>query len=130
MAIYVGYSFPFRKGPTSFPASATDNDLIKQSLIQLISTGRGERVMRPTVGSGAYAFVFESNDVPITTLIQTEVMTVISKWEPRVLLQSVDVQRGNPSDNVNGPATVTITINYIVIATNQAQQLAVTFGGP
>jgi phage baseplate assembly protein W len=129
MALYVGFSFPFRKAPTSFPAAATDNDLIKQSLIQLILTGRGERVMRPTVGSGAYSFVFEPNTAPLTMLMQTEIRNVITKWEPRVLLQSVDVQRGNPSDNVNGPATVTVTINYIVVATSQAQQLSITFGG-
>lgn len=86
--------------------------------------------MRPSVGSGAYSFVFEPNELPLVTLMQNEISNVISKWEPRVLLQGVDVQRGNSTDNVNGPATVTVTINYFVIATSQAQQLTVTFGGP
>lgn len=128
MALYVGIAFPFQVGPTGFPAPASDNDLIKQALIQLILTGRGERVMRPAYGSGAFSFVFESNEAPLTAYIAQEVRNVIGKFEPRVILQNVDVVK-NDSSGLH-PSLVVITINYVVIVTGQTQQVTITIGGP
>lgn len=126
MALFLGIAFPFKQGKTSFPEAASDNDLIKQSLVQLILTGRGERLMRPDVGSGAYSFIFESNDLILQQAIQTEVSTVIRKYEPRVILQGVEVVRGDQSNPDTSPL-VTVTIKYIVITTQEAQTLEISF---
>ena len=128
MALYVGFAFPFQKGPTGFPAQATDNDLIQQSLIQLVLTGRGERIMRPDVGSNAYGFVFENNEAPLQVLIQQEVRNVITKYEPRVILQAVSVVLNDATGDT--PSLITITINYIVVITQQTDQVNITIGGP
>jgi len=128
MALYVGFAFPFQKGPTGFPAQATDNDLIQQSLIQLVLTGRGERIMRPDVGSNAYGFVFENNEAPLQVLIQQEVRNVITKYEPRVILQAVSVVINDATGDT--PSLITITINYIVVITQQTDQVNITIGGP
>ena len=127
MALYQGFMFPFQKGPTGFPASASDDELIQQSLIQLVMTGRGERVMRPQVGSNAYAFVFENTGAPLQMLIQTEVRNVIAKYEPRVILQNVQVDI-NDSTGMQ-PSLVTVTIFYIVVLTQTAQSVSITMGG-
>lgn len=128
MSLFVGFAFPFRKGPTSFPESATDDVLIKQALTQLILTGRGERLMRPDVGSGAFKYVFEDNGDVLAQLIQTEIQQVVGKYEPRVALTGVDVQKGDPNTD-NGDASVIITINYIVLATTTAGTLTITLSG-
>lgn len=128
MAQFQGFSFPFRKGTTAFPAEAQDADLIKQSLIQLILTGRGERLMRPDVGSGAFSFLFENDDIILAQAIQIEVTNVIQKYEPRVILQNVDVQRGDPT-NAAADSTVVVTINYINVPAKKADQLTLTFTG-
>lgn len=125
MPQFIGFSFPFRKGSTSFPEVATDDALIKESLVQLILTGRGERVMRPDVGSGAFRHIFEDNDEVLATLIQNEVSQVIGQYEPRVSLLSVNVAKGDP-DTDNGPASVIVTINYIVLATVTVGTLTLT----
>jgi phage baseplate assembly protein W len=127
MATYIGFNFPFSKGPTGFPASATDNDLIQQALIQLIMTGRGERIMRSDYGSNAYGFIFENTGAPTQMLIQTEIRNVIAKYEPRVLLQNVQVVVNNSTGLQ--PTLVTITINYIVLINSTNQQLNLTIGG-
>jgi uncharacterized protein len=127
MALYLGFQFPFQKGPTGFPAQAVDNALIQQSLVQLVMTGRGERVMRPLVGSNAYGFVFESTGATLVALLQTEIRNVITKYEPRVVLQNVQVAINDATGMK--PSTVIVTINYIVVINQSAQQVTITMAG-
>ena len=126
--LYIGFAFPFQKGSTGFPAQATDNNLIQQALVQLVMTGRGERVMRPDVGSGAYGFVFASTGAALATLLQQEIRNVITKYEPRVVLQNVRVVT-NDATQMN-PSTVVVTITYIVVLNQTQQQVQITMGGP
>jgi phage baseplate assembly protein W len=115
---YRGIAFPFQKSATSLPAAVTDDDLIKQSLVQIVLTGRGERIMRPDFGSNAYAFVFENNDMVLQETIRTEVMSAIAKYETRAIVRGVDVTRSETE--------VVVTINYVVVATRQEQTVAIT----
>lgn len=125
MALFVGFAFPFRKGLTSFPEQSTDDALIKQSLIQLILTGQGERIMRPEVGSNALAYVFENNDLILVQRISAEISDVVRRFEPRVALLSVEVDNGDKSKD-NGPASVIVTIKYVVLATRTVGTLTIT----
>jgi len=90
---YRGLAFPFGKSSSSFPAEASDHELVRQSLKQIILTAPGERVMRPEFGCNAYAFVFENNDTLLAELIRPEVTGAIGRFEPRVIVRSVDVAR-------------------------------------
>lgn len=111
MATFLGIKFPFGRSSSAIPAAVEDSDLIKESLIQIVTTGRGERVMRPDFGSSAFSFIFENNNVILAELIRDEVTTAIAKFEPRVLVRGVSTERG---DN-----EVVITITYIVNLTGQ-----------
>lgn len=125
MAQFIGFSFPFRKGATSFPEVATDDALIKQALIQLVLTGTGERVMRPDYGSSAYSYIFEPNEEILQQRIETELSALILKYEPRVAVTSIEVVRGN--QNLDSEAsTITITINYVVIATRTSGEAEIS----
>lgn len=131
MSLFIGFAFPFRKGATSFPETATDDALIKQSLIQLILTGRGERVMRPDVGSGAYSYVFEDNDDILASRVSNEITAVVQKYEPRVALLGVEVVRGDP--NIESEASsITVTVNYVVLLSSTLGTLTINLssGGP
>lgn len=114
--VFKGMAFPFQKGATGLPAAAGDADLIKQSLIQIIQTGRGERVMRPNFGSGAMSFVFEPNDIMLQTLISSDIGSAIATWEPRVLVRNIIVTK-------DGDDQVLVTINYFVPSTNTLDQV-------
>jgi uncharacterized protein len=120
--LFRGLAFPFRKSSTALPASAVDDELIKQSLAQIILTSKGERVMRPDFGSNAAAFVFENNDLVLQETIRSEVMSAIAKYETRVIVRSVDV---NQSD-----AEVIITVTYINVVTRREQDLVITLPKP
>lgn len=118
MAIFRGIAFPFGKSKTSFPASVTDDELVKQSIVQIVTTARGERVMRADFGSSAVAFVFENNNDILAEIMRDEVTTALGKFEPRAIVQDVVVERDD--------AEVTITIIYIVSLTGTQDTVSVT----
>jgi phage baseplate assembly protein W len=122
MAIFTGISFPFRLGPTSLPGASTDEDLIKQTIMQLVLTIRGERIMRPEVGSNVYSFVFEQNNTVLADVIRAEVQTVIGRFEPRVILRDVKVQRKE--------SEVLCTIEYVIISTRTLGSTTVALPTP
>lgn len=123
--VYRGIKFPFQKGTTSFPKAATDEDVIRDSLIQLVLTMNGERVMRPEFGSNALTFVFENNDVVLGNLLRSEIQGVVAKFEPRVMLEDIRVERKDTQ--------IILTLVYIILATGRRSSAFVPLvspGGP
>jgi len=118
-AFYRGIAFPFTKGSTSLPKAVTDADLVKQSLLQIIMTARGERVMRPDFGCNAQKFVFENNSDLLGELIRAEVSAVVGRFEPRVVLQDVLVERNEDSGEVAA------TLVYVLVATSEQDSVEI-----
>ena len=54
-------AFPFRIGGTGRTAAAAEDQHIRELIEQLIFTSPGERVNRPTLGSGLMQLVFAGN---------------------------------------------------------------------
>lgn len=121
-ALFKGVAFPYQKGITSFPDKATDADLIKQSIIQILLTTRGERVMRPDFGSGLIERVFDSNNTMLKAMLKAEVNAAVGKWEPRAIVQGVDVQQQE--------STITVTVSFIVVATQQQDSVSLQLSTP
>ena len=120
--IYNGIKYPFQKGRTSLPASVTDDELIKDSLLQLILTMSGERVMRPEFGSNAPSFVFENNGEVLGNLLRSEIQGLVAKYEPRIQVMDVRSEQRR--------SEVIITIVYIVLATRQPGVASVPVPAP
>jgi phage baseplate assembly protein W len=74
---------------------ATGNDIqvLKSSVKMLLITAKGERVMQPTYGTSLRRIVFEPNTSSISTVIRQEIDEALIQFEPRVVLDSFDVQR-------------------------------------
>lgn len=121
----LGIAFPFQVGSQSVPLAASNEDLIKMSLVQIIMTQPGERYMQPDFGCGALNFIFEPDGEELEEYIKDTVTRSISQWEPRVTVNSVDVER-----NSMFGGQVIITVRYTVIATRQTQNVNVTLGSP
>jgi phage baseplate assembly protein W len=122
---YIGIAFPFQAGDQAVPKVATDEDLIKQSIVQIIMTQPGERYMNPEFGCGALNFVFEPQGAGLTSYIQQTVQQAIARWETRVVVNSVTVEKNDMFDS-----QVVITVYYTVTATSQTQSVQVTLGSP
>lgn len=65
---------------------------VRQSLMLLLSTQPGERIMRPEFGCDLHRLVFEPNDETTAGLAIHYVRTAIARWEPRVEILGLDAE--------------------------------------
>jgi len=86
---------------------------IIQSIKNLLSFGKYEKLFQPTIYSSLKAHLFEPVDNITSSAIGNEIRNVISNYEPRVELTEVNV---TPEYDMNG-YTVSITF-FIVNATD------------
>jgi phage baseplate assembly protein W len=115
MAVYRGFSFPFGTDGATFPAEAEDDDLIADSVRQVVETPRGTRLMRAAFGTRAYSYVFENNDALLVENLRTDVMGALGRYEPRILVTAIDVTRND--------SEILLIIRYVVRATRREQSL-------
>jgi hypothetical protein len=108
-----GWTFPptFTKGTNTVELVKADED-IKQALHVLLSTTLGERVMRSDFGAGLDQQVFEPMDAAFQPFVTGIVRQAIILFEPRIDLDSVDVD----SEPLEGK--IILTINYTIISSN------------
>jgi phage baseplate assembly protein W len=73
----------------------TDSDLLilESSVRMLLLTAKGERLMEPDYGTNLRRILFEFNVSGIDSMVQEEIVSAITTWEPRVQLTSVAVAR-------------------------------------
>jgi len=69
--------------------TVTDFNAVRQSIISILTTRPGERVMRPEFGSNLWELLFEPMDDTTEDRLNDAVSTAIRRWEPRVILQGV-----------------------------------------
>jgi Bacteriophage baseplate protein W len=98
-----------------------DDDAVWQSLLLLISTRPGERVMRPDYGCNLSQLAFAPNDDTTAGLAIHFVRQAVARYEPRVDVVRVDTRR-DPDD----PTRLEITLDYRLRATQRAGQVATT----
>lgn len=78
--------------------------------------------MRPEFGCGIHQYVFAPNNTRTAGLVRFQVEEALNRWEPRINLESVTVER-DPGD----PATLLISIDYKVRATDSRFNLVYPF---
>lgn len=85
-------------------------DLIKSSLIMLLSWNYGSRYFLHEFGSKLYQLLEEPNDDILQEVIQVFVIDAINKWEPRIEKITSQIAR-------NTDTSISLTITYRIIAT-------------
>lgn len=118
----VGTGFPLAlDNKTRGLARAEYEESVRQSILVILGTAKGERVMRPDFGCGIHDFVFANVSAATIGRITREVHESLLRLEPRINVIQVDV---NPGDTNN---VVLIDIDYEVRATNTAFNLVYPF---
>lgn len=100
--------------------TVADDEAIRQSLLLLISTRPGERVMRPEYGCNLNQLVHAPNDGTTAGLAIHFVRQAVARWEPRVDVVGVDAN-GDKDDSTR----LEITLDYRVRATQRVGQISV-----
>jgi phage baseplate assembly protein W len=121
----IGWGFPVHvEDPerTGAIALARLDESVRQSIMLIVGTAKGERVMRPTFGCGIHDLVFATADTTTAALIALAVQDALIDWEPRVEVLGVDVT-ADPDDGNK----LLVGLNYRVRATNNVFNLVYPF---
>lgn len=110
-----GWSMPVALDPrTGKVAFAEYEDDIRQALLIILETARGERVMRPDFGCGIHDLVFESLDSTTLQRIRSEVEDALRRYEARI-----DVLGVNVDETATIEGKLLVEVEYRVRKTNQ-----------
>jgi phage baseplate assembly protein W len=117
-----GWAFPIRTDTNGGIALVGREREIAEAIRLIVSTTPGERPMRPTFGCRIHDFVFAPADAQTAAAIGDEVTRAVSTWEPRVVVERVDVLQA-PEDQT----VFYIDIHYRLRATNSRYNLVFPF---
>lgn len=86
-----GWKFPVEiNSEKQCIAEAEYEDSIHQAIWIILSTAKGERVMRPGFGCGIHDLVFAVNNASTIGAAKFEVKESLRIWEPRIEVLNVD----------------------------------------
>ena len=115
-----GWTFP----PEAVTAGAFEwlsgAALVRQSILIILDTQPGERVMRPDFGCGLRRYLMEPNTPATRAAIAGEIQAALRTWEQRIAVGTVDVV---PTDD---PSTVLVSITYTLARDQSVDTLQVT----
>jgi uncharacterized protein len=94
------------------------SDSVRQSILLLLTTRPGERVMRPEYGCDLYRLVFAPNDAMTAGLAIYYVRQAVERWEPRAEITRLDAGR-----DPDTPDRLNIFMEYRLRVNQQTEQL-------
>lgn len=113
-----GWAFPVTFLPEASQVNLVENEEdIRQSLIILLNTTIGERVLRPDYGANMEDLLFEALNVTTATMITNRIKRAILFHEPRVKVEEIDMRPDFQEGRVE------VLISYFIISTNNRQNL-------
>lgn len=124
-----GWAFPVRLTGAGAVSLVDHEEDVRQAIRIIIETNHGERLMRPTFGSGVRAFVFETISTTTLSLLRHRVEEALVRWEPRIRVESVTVElpqneNGRPDIRIG---KLEIRIEYMIRATNTFYNIVYPF---
>lgn len=116
-----GWAFPVDIDANGQLRMAEYEESVRQAIRVILSTAKGERVMRPDFGCGIYDLVFEMNTASTAGRLSREVQQALLMFEPRIDVLDVQVRAGSRGE------VLYISIDYRVRATNNVFNLVYPF---
>jgi phage baseplate assembly protein W len=106
----VDYPYHFDSGGRT--AQTSDDDHVRDLIEQVLFTLPGERVNRPSFGSGLMQLVYAPNNDTLAAATQLSVQASLQQWLGAVLqVEQVVVE--------NDDASLRVTVQYVVRRTQQ-----------
>jgi Bacteriophage baseplate protein W len=107
-------AYPFQIDHRGRTAEADDDRHIRDMIEQVLFTSPGERVNRPTFGSGLMQLVFAPNNEALAAATQIAVQGALQQWlGDHFQVEALEISSED--------AVLRVRINYIVRRTQQRQ---------
>lgn len=117
----VGWKFPLQVTSNGKIARAQYEQRVEESIYLILSTAKGERVMRPDFGCGIHDLVFGINDPRTRSAVVQQVRQALTTYERRIDVLDIN------ADDSGQPNLLLIRINYRVRANNAIGNLVYPF---
>ena len=114
--------YPFHFDARHRTAATTEEDHARDLIEQVLFTSLGERVNRPTFGSGVMQLVFAPNSGELAAAVQFLVQSSLQQWLGDVIaVESVSVE--------SEEATLRIVVQYLLRRTHERRVAEFRRGG-
>jgi len=118
-----GFQYPFSINPNNGGVNSTEGDTnIVQSIVHILDVSFGEYPGTRDFGSSIYDLVFTINDPSNDSLLQHFIIESLERWEPRVQVISVTVNRGRYKEGI-----LEIGIDFFILQTHQPTSMVYPF---
>jgi phage baseplate assembly protein W len=118
----VGWQFPVQVKSTGKIALSKYEEDIREAIWIILSTAKGERVMRPDFGCGIHELVFSVVNATTMGLVEANVREGLIMWEPRIELINIEVTTDESERD-----RLLVSIDYRVRSTNNEFNLVYPF---
>lgn len=111
---YFDIKFPFTSNNTDgffIDLNETLDDKVLSEILHVILTPKGGRLRMPEFGTDLVKYIFEMNDEKEWPRVRSEVVSSVSKYVPRVIINNIKILRENGNDN-----TILLDLDYSVKA--------------
>jgi hypothetical protein len=117
-----GWRFPADINRQGQVAMSANEELVRESIIIILGTAPGERVMRPAFGCDIHDLLFAPNNANTAGLAAHFCVEALQKWEPRI----GDVE-ADATPSHDEPNKLLIHIRYRLRATGTVHNLVYPF---
>src|SRR6476469_2370632 len=101
------FDYPYHFDPRGHTATTDDEDHARDLIEQVLFTSPGERVNRPTFGSGLMQLVFAPNSDTLAAATQLAVQDALQQWlGDLIVVESVQVE--------NVDSTLKVQVQYFI----------------
>ena len=116
-----GFAYPLQINTRGGIQASNQAQKIRESILTILGTQYGERLMRPNFGCNLKSLVFSPNNAATANLARHYVEEGLKTWEPRIILDDVIIE----NDNLNG--RLMIHIHYKIKSNYELENLVYPF---
>lgn len=125
----VGWSYPVGVNSSGKIAMSKYEEDIREAILIILGTSKGERVMRADFGCGIHDMVFQTINTSTLSLVELTVREALTMYEPRIEIVSIKVTPASSSGAQEDASVgkLLISLVYTVRATNNQFNLVYPF---
>tara|TARA_B100000214_G_scaffold335395_1_gene278654 strand:+ start:250 stop:678 length:429 start_codon:yes stop_codon:yes gene_type:complete len=107
----IGFKMPLETGTShgNFESTLFTVDAVKENILSLLKTEKGERVMQPMLGLGLKKNLFENFTPELKLTLQEDITGTFKLWLPFVTLRDLEINQ----DELN-PNKININVVFFI----------------
>jgi uncharacterized protein len=117
-----GWKYPVRVEADGSISSSSYEENIRESILLILGTAKGERLMRPEFGCSIHKYAFSTMDTLTLRMIENAIYEALIEWEPRIEVNTIKTLT-----NKSQEGKLLISIDYKVRSSNTQINLVYPF---